>query len=269
MTDHPKYEQLRQRIRDLESVVIAFSGGTDSTFLVAVSKTVLGDRMMALTVKTPYIADWEIDEARDICRDLGVRHEILEFPITGSIRNNPKERCYLCKHHLFSSLKEKARDLGFRFVADGTNADDTGSHRPGLKALKELGIVSPLKEAGLNKETIRSLSKKLGLPTWDKPAYACLLTRIPYGTNITEEELSRIEAAETYLMEMGFKAVRVRSHGSVARIEIPRNQIPELIEKSEGMNLNKKLKSFGYQYITVDIEGYRSGSFDVTGNNQD
>jgi uncharacterized protein len=186
----------------------------------------------------------------------------MEFAMLDTIQNNPKERCYLCKYHLFSNLRKKASELGFASIADGTNADDTGSHRPGLKALDELGIVSPLKDAGIGKELIRSFSKELNLPTWDKPAYACLLTRIPYGTNVTEEELKRIEAAETFLINMGFRAVRVRSHGPIARIEIPGEQIPQLIEKNQTHEIYRTIKSFGYQFVTIDLEGYRMGGFD-------
>ena len=267
MIDHPKFRQLKDRIRELDSLLVAYSGGTDSTFLLAVSKEVLGDRMMAVTIKTPYIADWEIDDARNLCSDLDVPHEILEFPMPDSIKNNPKERCYLCKYQLFSNLRNMASQYGYDHVADGTNADDTGSHRLGLKDLRELDIVSPLKDAGFTKDLIRTFSKEMVLPTWDKPAYACLLTRIPYGTEITQEELSRVEASETFLIGLGFRAVRVRSHGPVARIEIPREQIAELVKQNQNHHIEKTIKSFGYQFVTIDLEGYRTGSFDGRSNN--
>lgn len=261
MIEHPKFKALVEYLKDLGSAVIAYSGGTDSTFLLAASKMALGNNLIAFTIDTPYIARWEIDEAIEICRELGIKHQIVRSEIISSIKNNPEDRCYLCKSHLFSSLKKKASELGIPWVLDGTNLDDTGDYRPGLKALKELKIKSPLLATGIGKELIRKFSRQLNLPTWDKPAYACLLTRIPYNTNITDEELERIEKAEEFMMKNNFRAVRVRSHGKVARIEIPKERIPELLQTDLSVRISNKFKEFGYHFVTVDLDGYRMGSF--------
>ncbi len=258
--DHPKFKKLISYLKNLGSVALAYSGGTDSTFLMAAGKIALGDKLLAFTIDTPYIARWEIEEASEICKKLGVKHKILNSEIIGSIENNPENRCYLCKQHLFSSLLKEASILGFPFVVDGTNLDDKGDHRPGMRALKELEIKSPLLETGIGKELIRKFSKELGLPTWDKPAYACLLTRIPFDTKITKTELQKIESAETYLMKMGFRAIRVRSHDKLARIEVPGNRIRELIEPGIASEISRELKKIGYEYVTVDLDGYKMGS---------
>ena len=258
--DHPKFKELIAYLKELGSVALAYSGGTDSTFLMAAGKIVLGDNLLAYTIDTPYIARWEIEEASEICKQLGVKHEIINSEIISSIQNNPEDRCYLCKQHLFSSLLKKAADLGFPYVMDGTNLDDKGDHRPGMRALKELKIKSPLLETGIGKKLIRKFSKELGLPTWDKPAYACLLTRIPFETKITITELQKIEKAETYLMKMGFRAIRVRSHDKLARIEVPIDRIQELIQPGLASEISQELKRIGYQYVTIDMDGYKMGS---------
>jgi len=258
--NHQKFEELITYLEGLGSAALAYSGGTDSTFLMAAGKIAFGDKLLAFTIDTPYIARWEIVEASEICKQLGVKHKILNSEIISSIENNPENRCYLCKQHLFSSLSKEASKLGFSYVMDGTNLDDKGDHRPGMRALKELEIKSPLLETGIGKELIRKFSKELGLPTWDKPAYACLLTRLPFDTKITKTELQKIEKAETYLMKMGFRAIRVRSHNKLARIEVPVNRIQELIKPGLASEISRELKSIGYQYVTIDIAGYEMGS---------
>ncbi|MFC2116828.1 ATP-dependent sacrificial sulfur transferase LarE, partial [Bacteroidota bacterium] len=206
--------------------------------------------------------DWEIDEAKKMAHEKGIEHHIIEVPIPEQILNNPGDRCYLCKTFLFTMLRDFAKKHGFEQLADGTNADDTGEHRPGLKALGELNILSPLLESGFTKGDIREASRAMDLYTWDKPAYACLLTRIPYDTRINKEMLRRIERAETFLIELGIRAVRVRTHDKLARIETE----PVYIEKifSEGLfgRISKQLKRFGFSYITLDMEGYRTGGID-------
>lgn len=258
--DHPKFKELITYLERLGSMALAYSGGTDSTFLMAAGKIALGDHLLAFTIDTPYIARWEIEEASEICKQLGVKHKILNSEIISSIENNPENRCYLCKQHLFSSLLKEASALGFSSVVDGTNLDDKGDHRPGMRALKELKIKSPLLETGIGKELIRKFSKELGLPTWNKPAYACLLTRIPFDTKITKTELQKIESAETYLMKIGFRAIRVRSHEKLARIEVPMDRIQELIEPGIASEISRELKKIGYQYVTIDMDGYKMGS---------
>ncbi len=258
-----KYNQLIEYLKSLKNVAVAFSGGVDSTFLLAAAKEALGSNVTAFTVKTPYIPDREIDEARQSADILNVKHILINAEISKSIAYNPDNRCYLCKKFLFSRLLNEADKLKISYVADGTNYDDTEYHRPGLKALKELGIKSPLLENKITKSDIRSFSKLLGLETWDKPAYACLLTRIPYDTEIKEEELKRVEQAELFLMNLGFRGVRVRSHNYMARIELDKAHLDEIFKNNLNTKIAAKLKEIGFKYVTLDIEGYRTGSMDV------
>ncbi|UCG27824.1 MAG: ATP-dependent sacrificial sulfur transferase LarE [Bacteroidales bacterium] len=263
MIDHPKYNRLVSYLKDLGNVAIAFSGGVDSTFLLAVAAEALNDNVIALTVKAPYIAEWEIVEAVELCRALKIRHQIVETDIPDNIRKNPPDRCYLCKREIFSTLLDIARSSGIGNVLDGTNMDDPSDHRPGIKALKELGIKSPLQETGINKAEVRRFSEMLGLPTWDKPSYACLLTRLPHGVEIEPGELKRIELAEKFLMDLGYKAVRVRSHGTIARIEADPDILPELSGKNRAGMVVKKFRDLGFTFVTLDLEGYRTGSFNT------
>jgi uncharacterized protein len=270
MIDHPKFKELIDYLANLGSAVIAYSGGTDSTLLIAAAKIALNDNFIAFTIDTPYIARWEIEEAVEICKKLGVKHKVIKEEMIDAIKTNPLDRCYLCKNHLFSGLLNEAKKLGIQYVIDGTNLDDKGDYRPGRKALKELKIKSPLLETGIGKKLIREFSRKLNLPTWNKPAYACLLTRIPYNENITYSELRRIEKSEKFLMDQGFRAVRVRSHGRIARIEIPKEKIQSFLEKNRDKAISNALKSFGFQFVTIDMDGYRMGSFlpdDTKSNN--
>lgn len=268
MLNHDKYKKLIAHLKKLESVVIAFSGGVDSTFLIKAAQEALGDKALALTVVSPYIPKWEIEEAKELIKELGIRHEFLEVPvILDEIKYNPEERCYLCKTFIFSKIKEVALHKGYKYVLDGTNADDTKDYRPGLRALRELEIQSPLLENDITKDEIRLFSKELGLHTWDKPAYACLLSRIPYGEEIKTEELDRIEKAEKYLMDLGFRAVRVRSHKDLARIEVAKQHMEKILETTLLDTISKQLKAYGFKYVTLDMEGYRMGSLNegITG----
>jgi uncharacterized protein len=257
-----KYKNLIRFLGRLNKVAIAFSGGVDSTFLVAAAKQALGENLVAFTVDAPYIPDWEIKEAKDWIKQTGVKHEIIKAEIPENIINNPSNRCYLCKKQIFTNLKSEAKKLGIQFLLEGTNKDDEGNYRPGKKALEELEVLSPLREVGLTKKEIRQLSKESHLPTWNKPAYACLLTRIPYSTTVTKEELARIEKGEVYLFQLGYKGARLRSHGNIARIEFQQEHMNDLSDEKLRREIIKKIKSVGYQFICADIEGYRMGSFD-------
>ncbi|MGE5153368.1 MAG: ATP-dependent sacrificial sulfur transferase LarE, partial [Bdellovibrio bacteriovorus] len=209
-----------ERLRAIGPAAVAFSGGVDSSLLVALARDAYGDEALALTVAAPQMARWEVAEARELAGALGVRHRVVELPLLPAIRDNPPERCYLCKRALLRELGSVAALVGLTQLLDGTNRDDLGEHRPGLRALKELGVLSPLAECGFTKADVRALARRLGLPNWDKPAYACLLTRLPQGTPVTEETLRRIESAERCLIDLGYPGVRVRTHGDLARIEL-------------------------------------------------
>jgi uncharacterized protein len=253
----PKYKQLIHYLAKLGDAAIAFSGGVDSTFLLMAAHEALGDKVMAMTVRTPYIPEWEINEASDFSAKIGIKHVILEIPVEDEILNNPENRCYLCKRIIFKKLRDTATREGFKNLLDGTNSGDSEENRPGMKALRELNILSPLKENGFTKEDIRSYSRMNNLPTWEKPAYACLLTRIPYNTRIHNDMLKRIEKAEKFLIDLGIKAVRVRVHGNLARIETEPNLINKIFEENLFKTISKQLKNFGFQYVTLDLEGYR------------
>lgn len=261
MITNEKYINLINYLKKLGKVVLAFSGGVDSTFLLKVAKEALGDNMKAVTILSPYIPKWEVAEAKQLANELGVEYEIIEVPIIDEIKNNPENRCYLCKKAVFSIIDNIAKTQGYNYVIDGTNLDDIGDYRPGLKALEELSVKSPLLECKLTKEEIRSLSKELGLNTWDKPSYACLLTRIPYGNELRVEDFEKIESAEKYMMEIGFRAVRVRCHGDLARIEVNKGDRIRLFNEEIIENISSKFKEIGFKYITLDLQGYRVGSF--------
>lgn len=256
-----KYRDLEQRLHKLGSLMVAFSGGVDSTFLLAVAQRVLGHHVTAVTVSTPYMADWEQEEAVQLASQLNVGHHMINHPVFEEIKDNPPNRCYLCKKNLFTSVLNFAREKGFHHVADGTNIDDYQDIRPGIRALRELGVVSPLADSQITKQDIREFSREMGLSTWDKPAYACLLSRLPFHTRITQDVLDRIEKAEELVRAAGFPAARVRTHHDIARIEVPPGQLEAFLKTASNQGLIKQIKELGYRYVTLDLEGYRMGSF--------
>jgi len=258
------YNCLLDNLRKYRSLAVAFSGGTDSTFLLLTACEILGDKVTAFTVKTPYIPDWEINEATSFCTGHHIRHKIIELALPEIIRGNPEDRCYRCKRQLFEILLKETAVLGIEKLVDGTNADDMKDYRPGFKALQELSVGSPLLESGLTKSAIRALSKSQGLPTWDKPAYACLLTRLPYNRIISEADLERIEKAEVFLMKAGYRSVRVRTEDNSARIEMDHELIIPFITSGFYKETAVYLKSIGFRTISLDLEGYRTGSFNST-----
>jgi uncharacterized protein len=255
-----KLVKLENYIKNLKSLAVAFSGGTDSSFLLYLAHQILGTNALGLTVKSPYIAQWEVDEALEFVKKYNIPHKIIEVPFDEQIRNNPSNRCYLCKLKVFNIIKKEALSSGFQYLADGTNHDDLSDFRPGLRALKEMNIKSPLLECEISKDEVREISKHFNIPTWNKPAYACLLTRLPVDTQVNESSLRRIEKSEKFLIDQGIRAVRVREHANLARIETTENNISLLLDPEMRANIAKNLKEFGYQYICIDLEGYRTGS---------
>ena len=257
-----KYSELKEHLASLGSLVVGFSGGVDSAFLLAAAHEALGDSVVAVTARSPLVPAADLDEATAFCRERGIRHFTVDFdPLADeTVRSNPADRCYHCKKIVFGGITDKARELGIQYVADGSNADDVSDYRPGERAVKELGIISPLREAGLTKSEIRELSKEMGLPTWEKPSAACLASRIPYGEEITEEKLSKIEAAEDFLKGLGFTNIRVRAHGDLARIELMPKETGRMAEEDIRKDVSYKLKELGFTYVTLDLEGYRMGS---------
>lgn len=261
-----KYSKLQQYLKDLGSVVVAFSSGVDSTFLLKVAHDVLGEKAMAVTARSCSFPERELKEATRFCEDNGITHIVCkseELDIDG-FRQNPTNRCYLCKHELFEKIWDIAREKGFSTVVEGSNMDDNGDYRPGLVAVKELGVKSPLREVELYKEEIRELSKQLDLPTWNKQSFACLSSRFVYGETIDETKLGMVDKAEQLLLDLGFHQVRVRIHGNLARIEILPEELEKMIVPDVREQIAKKLKEFGFSYVTLDLLGYRTGSMNET-----
>ncbi len=262
--NNKKNDKLKKIIKNSGSMIIAFSGGVDSSFLLKSAVKILGENVIAVTAKSPLYPKNELKDAKKITKDLNCRYIIIDYNQLRKedFKNNPIDRCYICKKELFSRLIQIKNKYKFNIIADGTNYDDLKTYRPGLKALKELGIRSPLASAGLTKKEIREYSRLLELPNWNKPAQACLASRFPYGEKITKLKLKRIERAEDYLYSLGFKQKRVRYYYPVARIEIGKEEIPRLIQSNYRDKIIKEFKKIGFSHISVDLEGYRPGSID-------
>ncbi len=263
---HEKKQKLEQYLQELGSVAVAFSSGVDSTFLLKVAKDVLKDKVIAVTAKSCSFPNRELQEATAFCEKEGIRQVVIEseeLEIDG-FRQNPKNRCYICKKELFTKILDVAAANGIEYVAEGSNLDDNGDYRPGLIAVAELGVKSPLRQAGLTKEDIRQLSKELDLPTWDKPSFACLASRFVYGETISEEKLRMVDRAEQLLLDLGFKQFRVRIHGNIARIEVLPQEFPRLVEEGVRDKVCSTLHELGFAYVTMDLQGYRTGSMNET-----
>jgi uncharacterized protein len=256
-----KYSHLLEIIASKGRAAVAFSGGVDSSFLCHAAAAALGKNALAITVVSPMLPASEMECAAAVAKQVGIEHILVEEnDIDGVVAENPRDRCYHCKKIEFGHIRDEAKKHGVDTVFDGSNTDDPGDYRPGLKALEELRIVSPLREVGLNKEEIRALSRRFNLPTWDKPAFACLASRIPYGETINREKLSRIEKAEDALRSFGFRQFRVRSHGDTARIETAPEERRRFFDEKILDDISRALKAAGFLYVSMELEGYVMGS---------
>ena len=269
MEQQKKLAQLKEYIRGLGSLAVGFSAGVDSTFLLAVAHEVLGDRVIAVTGRDASVPEREIKEAKAFCEERGIRHIIYTMdPMKEEgYRKNGPDRCYFCKRGIYTEIRRIAEENGIEYMAEGSHMDDLGDYRPGLRAVEELSVKSPLREAKMTKADIRMLSKAMGLPTWSKPAYACLASRFVYGEEITEEKLKMIDQAEQFLIEHGFLEERVRMHGKIARIEVPAKDISRLAEDGIREKVYEFFKRIGFQFVTLDLRGYQMGSMNKTINN--
>ncbi|ODG97802.1 TIGR00268 family protein [Nostoc sp. KVJ20] len=265
-----KFEQLRALFREMEQALIAYSGGVDSTLVAKIAYDVLGDRALAVTAVSPSLLPEELEDAKIQAATIGIPHKIVQ---THEMENpnytsNPVNRCYFCKSELHDTLKPLALELGYPYVVDGVNADDLHDYRPGIQAAKERGARSPLAEVGVSKVEVRQLSQQLGLSWWDKPAQPCLSSRFPYGEEITVTKLQRVGRGEIYLRKLGWQNLRVRSEGDTARIELPPEQIKEFVLTNDLQTLVSAFQDFGFIYVTLDLEGYRSGKLNQVLNRE-
>ena len=261
-----KYEQLKEYLKSLESIAVSFSSGVDSTFLLHAAKEALGDRVIAVTASSCSFPERELKEAKAFCSEHGIQHIVVkseELEIEG-FSHNPKNRCYLCKHELFEKIRVIADEKGMKEIVEGSNLDDNGDYRPGLMAVAELNIKSPLRSIGFSKEQIRILSKYFGLPTWSKQSFACLTSRFPYGEEITEKKLQMVDRAEQLLIDLGFNQLRVRIHGKIARIELAPSEFDHFMEEKIRIYVHEEFRKIGFDYIALDILGYRTGSMNET-----
>ena len=257
-----KIEKLVTILKSFDSLAVAFSAGVDSSFLLKAAHDSLGDQCLAVTACAAFQPEKKRQEAEDFCEREGIRSIVFwaDEETIPHFMENPQNRCYYCKHALFGEMQRIAAGQGIRNLAEGSNTDDLSDYRPGMQAIKELGILSPLREAGLSKEEIRGYSRQLGLPSWDKPSMACLASRIPYGQTITKEKLRRIEKAEALLADLGLRQYRVRLHEDLARIEVMPSDFPKLILEENRVRILTEFQSLGFSYITMDLKGFRSGS---------
>ncbi len=261
-----KYEELKEYLHSLDSVSVAFSSGVDSTFLLYAAKEALGDKVLAITASSCSFPIRELEEAKAFCEEHGIRQVIVkteELKIEG-FSHNPKNRCYLCKKELFKKLRDISDREGIKEIAEGSNLDDNGDYRPGLLAVEEMNIKSPLRHIGFTKGQIRILSEYLGLSTWNKQSFACLSSRFPYGEEITEKKLEMVDKAEQMLLDLGFHQLRVRIHGNVARIELEPAEFPRFMEEGIRLKVYKAFKAIGFAYVSLDVLGYRTGSMNET-----